>query len=324
MRLSFKLVILYFHLLAFRGQAQLDSARLDSLQSLEFHIQGQAMVMLNDKDERARISSTYFMVKNLVAAFKIKGSYYYPFDSVKSLSILYPEDKTFRIITWHLVLNDGTNRQYGVIQMNPDFFNLKKQQPKLYYPLIDRSDSVSDPLHTVCDAEKWWGGHYYKIITTKVKKKKYYTLLGMDGYSMMGNRKVIDVLWFDAEGIPHFGALIFDNNTPQRKVEKTIVEGYHPEVLIHEEKNTEKENREKRVIFLYDNDATMTMRYLSEEKTIIFDNLIPKDGKSFELKHMYVPDGTFDYYVWEKDRWKLHRFYNADKTPTIGEPGKAN
>ena len=60
------------------------------------------------------------MVKTLVKALKIPGSFDYPFDSVPTVSIVYPDNRDFRIITWQMELKDLSHRYFGAIQMHSD------------------------------------------------------------------------------------------------------------------------------------------------------------------------------------------------------------
>ena len=62
-------------------------------------------------------------LKRLVQALKIENSYLYPFDSLKTISIVKPEDDNFRIITWQLTMKDQSYRYYGTIQMNNTTLN---------------------------------------------------------------------------------------------------------------------------------------------------------------------------------------------------------
>ncbi|MBI3233933.1 MAG: hypothetical protein HYZ42_07805 [Bacteroidetes bacterium] len=275
------ILILLFNLSFWSVNAQLSPKIIDSLNTLEIHIQGQAFEMLNNPDENVRLTSTFFMIKNLIRAFKIDGSFHYPFDSIKSISILTPPDQKFRIFSWHLQLKDGVNRQYGVIQINPEKLSKKQKKNKdlkLWFPLIDRSDSIANPEDTTLGNEFWFGAHYYSIIPFNVKKKTYYMLLGIDDWDKRANRKIIDILSFQKDK-PIFGADVFKMKDGKLR---------------------------NRVIFTYDNDARMTLRWLEDKKMLVFHNLIPKDGESWEMKWNYVPDGSFDFLKFEYGMWKQY------------------
>jgi len=110
--------------------ARMDSLQMDSLRDIEIQLQALSSEFVNSPDERTRISSAYYFVKNLAKALRMRDSYAYPFDSIKSVSVLKAPDNYFRIFTWHLRLDNGVYRQYGVIQMNPDQYPGKIRQTR--------------------------------------------------------------------------------------------------------------------------------------------------------------------------------------------------
>ena len=278
MKKVFIFILLFASLKLF---AQEKMTALDSLTDIEIQLQGQAFQMINNTDENIRLTNTFFMIKNLVKAFKISGSFNFPFDSVKAISVLKSPDEKFRVLSWHLQLANGLNRQYGVIQINSEKLTKKQKKNKdlkLIFPLIDRSDSIMNADDTITNNEFWFGAHYYSMVPFTVKKKVYYLLLGIDGWDKSANRKVIEVLSFDKDK-PVFGAPVF-----KMKDEKT----------------------KTRVLFTYDNEATMTLRWFADKQYVVFHNLIPKDGESWEMKKNYVPDGSFDYLKLEYGTWKQY------------------
>lgn len=280
MKCKFLILFLFLSLGRISAQIPKDTLILDSLKVLELRMSGLASEMVNAGDEETRLTSTYFLIKNLVAAFRLENSFFYPFDSLKSVSIIYESKKQFRIFSWSLVLANGKNQQYGVIQFNPTFLKKNAQlELPIYLPLIDRSDSLENPETDVTDNNRWFGGHYYEIITTKAGKRTYYTLLGLDGNHAMSNRKVIEVMYFE-NGKAILGAPIF------------LTKG-RPAI-------------KSRMVFEYANDATMTLRYLKNKKFIVFSNLVPPPGGTYENRASLIPDGSFDYFKWEKGQWRQY------------------
>ena len=112
---------------------------------------------VNADDELERKNANYTFIKTLVSALKIPNSFLYPFDSVKSVSIINSPDNRFRIITWPIANEDGSYRFYGTIQINTGG-SLKM------YPLNDYSFAIKNPEDTITDNLKWFGAMYYKII----------------------------------------------------------------------------------------------------------------------------------------------------------------
>src|SRR3954471_20392171 len=69
------------------------SRKEDSLQVLS-----DSMVNAIAPAGRFRSDSTF--IKTFVRALKTRHSFYYPFDSLQTVSKLYPPDSSFRIFTW--------------------------------------------------------------------------------------------------------------------------------------------------------------------------------------------------------------------------------
>ncbi len=136
-------------------------------------------------------------IKTLVKALKVPHSFNFPFDSVKSVTILNSPDNRFRFITWHLQFDDGSYRYFGTVQMNTG-------DRLLMYPLSDYSPFIKKPEDTVTDNMKWYGAQYYKIIPVYTEQNPYYVLLGWKGYTVKSNKKVIEVLSFKNDR-PVFG-----------------------------------------------------------------------------------------------------------------------
>jgi hypothetical protein len=258
---------------------KIDSLSLDSLRDYEIRLGGLGFSMVRDFDEEVRITSGRNFIRQFGRALRVANSYYYPFDSLKNLMVLYAPDDLFRIFTWNVATNDETFRYFGVIQMNPEKvakLNKKEELFNSFYPLIDRSDSIGDIFFTTVDQNKWFGASYYKIIKTSFAKKDYYTLLGWDGAGPATNKKIADVLVFN-NGKPNFGAPIFDIN---------------------------KKRRYYRMVFEFNNQATIALRYDDKQKYLIYENIVPNKPANAGFVEHYYPDGTFDYLLWKNGVWQ--------------------
>ncbi|RYE50604.1 MAG: hypothetical protein EOP48_19480, partial [Sphingobacteriales bacterium] len=100
----------------------------DTLKSLSYEA-------INNISEAERYNASYKLVRTLVKALKVPGSYNYNFDSLKTVTIQKSPDNKFRIFSWHVMNNDGSYRYYGTIQMG------STQALKLY-PLVDHSPEI--------------------------------------------------------------------------------------------------------------------------------------------------------------------------------------
>lgn len=245
--------------------------------------------IVNDTTESGRIDAVMRFIPTLVEALKVRGSFDYPFDSLKShISILTPPDKSFRIFTWQLHFDNGSYRYFGAIQKNhPEKLEL--------YPLFDFTDSLLanetiDLKNVMLDNKHWKGAVYYNIIPKKVKKKTYYFLIGWDGHDLWSNKKLIDPLHFDHDGTPLFGAALFE------MPDKTL---------------------SHRFILEYRDDAYVTLNYSPVEKMIVFDHLTAPENRLSDLQFTFIPDGSYCGLKWKKNKWK---YVDQLKVKSIRKP----
>jgi len=283
-------LLLVLGLITFTAHAQqLDSLSRDTLNDLQVRMVGLGERMILSIDENERLTSGYHFLKHMNYALRVQGSYYYKFDSLKSVSIIYSPDNVFRIISWNLVLNDERFHYYGVIQYNPEYYKKIKDTTNLrpFYPLIDRSQKFTNVLDTTVDQNFWWGANYYKIIPVKTKKQTYYTLLGWNGHTALSNKKVVESLYFERNK-PMFGAPIFD---------------------LHYKRPI------KRMVFEFANNATMTLRYEEKKGYLIYESVVPTRPQDQGHPETYLPDGSYDFLLfnkkkglWEKQEGMLKDF----------------
>ena len=268
-----------FFVNAQKQKPKLDSLSLDSLRDYEIRLSGLCYSMVRDFEEDARITSGKNFIRQMGRALKVSNSYYYPFDSLKNVMILHAPDDLFRIITWNVATNDEKFRYFGVIQMNPEKLVKLNKKEVLFeniYPLIDRSDSIENFLFKQLPPNFWFGATYYKMVKTTFNKADYYTLLGWDGAAAETNRKVVDVIRFQ-KGQPVFGAPIFDL---KRKATYS------------------------RLVYEFNNQATMTLRYDEKRKYLIYENIVPDKPENAGFFQYYYPDGSFDYLIWKNGVWE--------------------
>jgi hypothetical protein len=254
--------------LCFRGFAQHSDqeARLKQLHLYEDTLKTLGKTFINNENDLERKNANYKFIKTMVSALKIPNSFLFPFDSVKTISILNSPDNRFRILTWPIMNQDGSYRFYGTVQMNTGG-TLKM------YPLEDYSPLQTNPEDSVTDNHKWYGAQYYKIIPVYAAKT-YYVLIGWKGNTVKSTKKIIDVLSFNNEGLS-FGMPVFDGNGKTRK----------------------------RVVFEYARQVSMLLRYVPEMNLIVFDHLAPPDPKQKGKAETFGPDLTYDGYKLKNGRW---------------------
>ncbi len=266
------------------AQRPYDSTNLDSLKHYESQLKDLGDSLIDGSSQAVRLEHLVNYIPKLVETLKIPGSFEYPFDSLKFMFTFTPPDKRFRLYNWNLEFNNGTYRFYGVIQKN-------NEDSLEIYPLYDRvEDRMQNVEDTTLRSEGWYGAQYYKLIQKEIEGKKYYLMLGWDGFKQTSNKKVIEVLHFDEDGQPVFGAPILEENN------KLL----------------------KRKIFQFREEAVMQLDYNKSEDVIVFSHLVPPNPEAKGKEFLYMPDGTYDFFVFdeEKNRWiKKDQYFDAEQSP---------
>jgi len=246
-----------------------------------------------------RKKACYAFIPKFVQALKTTNSFYFPFDSLENVSRIYPPDSSFRIFTWQLVLPKGQFRYFGFIQM-------KNSSLKLF-PLFDGSDTMTYHSQRITTHNDWYGALYYNIIAKQVDKKMVYTLFGFEAADVITRRKVVEVLTFDSEGKPKFGAPIFhikkDDNEERYSSYDTLT----------------------RFFIEYKYNTSTFLNYDKNLEMIVFDHVAPPSDKAKGATFTYVPDGTYEGFVWQSNRWnwveKVFTFaINEMDNPPIPQP----
>ncbi len=268
-----------FCLLLLIGFCQLSAQKitkenLKQLQQAEAAIKGFGKAMITEEEWFDRFQADSFFTRGLVQALKINNSFYYPFDSLETISKLYAPDTSFRIFTWQVLRDFEYNRQRGAIQMRTNDGSLK------IFPLFDYSDFAKNPNDSIRDNQHWIGAIYYKVLLNTFNEKKYYTLLGYDDNTARSNKKWIEVLTFNADGKPQFGGRYFqyanDSIKPAQPAFRFNLE--------------------------YKKDAKARLNYDEETAMIIFDHLTSESDET-RNKYTLIPDGTYEAFKWIGGRW---------------------
>lgn len=259
-----------------------DSKYIAQLRTYEDSLNSLGKQFINDREELQRKNANYTFIKTLVSALKIPNSFLYPFDSVKTVSIVNSPDNRFRVITWPIENDDGSYRFYGTIQINTG-------GPLQMYPLNDYSFGIKNPEDTTTNNLKWIGAEYYRIIPV-YSPHLYYILLGWKGYTAKSTKKVIEVLSFK-DGKPVLGLPIFQGNGKTRK----------------------------RVIFEYTREASMLLRFVPDKHLIVFDHLAPPDPKMKDKFDTYGPDLTYDGYKEKNGYWIYVDNLDMRNAPSNGD-----
>lgn len=235
-------------------------------------------------DAKDRFDNNQLLIRDLVQLLKTPHSFQQPLDSLNMISKQYPQDSSFRILTWELQRDENYFRQFGAIQMNTKDGNLK------LFPLFDISEFTTAPQDSIRDTKHWIGAIYYKIIQKEYNGKKFYTLLGLDDNDFITTKKWIDVLQFDNNGNPKFGGDFFQYQYDTIKLEPPVA----------------------RFCLEYKKDAKAKLNYDEDLDKIVFEHLVSTENKPLE-KMTLVPDGEYEGFEWKDGHWKhIKNIYDGD------------
>ena len=273
MRKSYISILLIFStFLAFSvAKAQsLNTLSFKQLQQYEDSLIVLGKTVLTDTIQENRQSSAQLLAKTLESALKVQNSFAYPFDSLRSVSISYPSDSTFRIFTWQLYIDINEYRYFGAIQMNSEELKL--------FPLNDRSEEMEEIAYEDFTADYWYGSLYYNIEAFDTPEGPQYLLFGFDAYQFFTKRKLIDVLSFK-DGQPSFGAPVFKEQEGEG---------------IGIDKN--------RLVFEYTAEAAIRVNYDPNLKMIVHDHLI---SMMTPRGPVMAPDGSYVGYQLQAGTWNI-------------------
>ncbi|MDR2064392.1 MAG: hypothetical protein LBP85_01580 [Prevotellaceae bacterium] len=180
------------------------------------------------------------------------------------ISQLFSKDKNVGIYTWSIPAERGMYKYYGIVKSPKGIFILQDVNIQNEYMTDEKLANG-----------KWYGAVYYDIVETNLNGKKAYTLLGNDLKGFLSNKKIIDVLTFDNEEKPVFGAEIF-----------------------------EKQNH-FRMIFEYNARSSMHLVYNRKKGMIIYSLLVPMNPAFEGDYRFYVADLSFDGLTYKNGKWTL-------------------
>jgi hypothetical protein len=289
--LVFSFTVMGMQLLA-NGQ-KIAANDLNYLHKLNDSLGKQGALVLDELHPRDRLRADSLFTRMLVRGMLIPNSFYYSFDSVATAPILYAPDSSFRIITWHMTINEADFRQKGVLQVNtPD------GSPK-FFPLFDISDYTDEPMDSVRDTKHWIGAIYYKIIANEWKGQKSYTLIGYDENNSITTRKWVEVLTFNEKGEPQFGGNFF-----RVPYDSTFTPG------------------SQRYLMEYKSGTRARLNYDEEDNMIIMDYLVSETGER-EKKYTLIPGGDYSGLVWKNGAWEFISRLDVEMRGDNNEPQPA-
>lgn len=224
--------------------------------------------LLLAKSDSLKLSICKEIEKDFEDLLVQEESFDYPFLELTKMGKLTSPDRKFRIFNWNCVLDDGSYRYFGLLQI--------KQKKSIQIEILADSVLGIDMFHRY-SISNWPGALYYKIIPFKMKGINSYLLLGWDGNNFETNKKIIEVFSFDDKGEVTFGMPLIS---------------WKGKII-------------NRVVFEYAKQAQMIIQYHEKEKMIVFDHLAPSLPNYQNQFEYYGPDFSYDALEYQKGKWVL-------------------
>lgn len=211
------------------------------------------------------------MIAELESVCSLEDFFVYPFEALRMFKPVSLDGK-LRVFTWNYPKEDGTQLYFGCVA-----FKTSKSEEPLFFKLNYTPVNASKWDNKVYDEGKWPGALYYSVVPMSAGKKggNSYALLGFEAKDNLSNYKVIEVITLSNDGCK-FGGNFFE----------------------FEDRNP------KRVVFEFSDQTTCSLRYYEKQKTIVVDHLAPRESIYEGFFPEYGPDGSYDGYVLENDKWK--------------------
>lgn len=225
----------------------------------------------NAQTDRDKIAINERLKNQMSECLANKEAFLYPFQKLKSIGFVDSPDGLLRIVNWNIELSEQTQKYVCFVLHK----TIKNNQIDITELIDTEQNSVYRP-EGVIEPQNWYGALYYKIIPIQKGSKTVYTLLGWDGNNSLSNIKIIESLYFSGK-TPKLGSPIF--KTPEGTV--------------------------KRVIFEHTKKSSMSLRYESENKRLIFDHLSPEVPSLKGYYSFYAPDLSYDAFLLDGNRWVL-------------------
>ena len=238
----------------------------------ESRLQTLANKILTTSNDSLKEEANKLLIEDVEELLLMRGSFHYSFENVDKLSIITSPDNKFKLFNWVVPKSNNTFEYYAYLQ-----FYTKRKKEQFYFKLIDISAFIEDEQTKIFTQGDWFGALYSEIVHTKFDKKNFYTFIGWDGNNDSTTKRIIEILTFDENEEPIFGAPIFKMNDGTRT----------------------------RMVLEYSKKVSTNMSYNEDEEYIVFDHLEPLEVGIRGMYEFYVPSLSYDGLTFKNGKWRL-------------------
>ncbi len=232
----------------------------------------------NDSEKTARNKE---FIELLKPCLEDPSIFDYTFQHLATVGFIKSPDSKMMIVNWNIEKDDQSQEYYA--------FVLERDQNSnkiTVHQLRDNSMLLPARPEETLDKNNWYGCLYFSIIPIEKSGKTYYTVLGWDGLFSTSNMKIIDVIHFSGNNLK-LGAPLFKMGTTTMR----------------------------RVFFEFSEKATMSLKYDENKSRIVFDHLMPETPTLKGFYDYYIPDFSYDAFVFENGKWFLKEDIIATNIP---------
>lgn len=270
MGVTFKSIAVGFLGLIFSSSMLAQQEISDTLAKSEVYLSEYLKNIARETSAQKRDSLSNLFNSLFQKVLSVNGSMDYSFDSLVHVGKLTSENRKVRVYTWNIPQAGGYQNYHGYIQIREDNGEVK------LFELKDGRRGIKDPTSQTLSCQNWMAALYYQIAGFSAGQQEYYVLLGFDFNNLFTSKKIIEVLSVDKDGNPTFGLPIFNVDD---------------KILL------------SRVVFEFSARAVVTLKYLPNEKVIVFDHLSPSRPEYAGELEFYGPDSSFDGFRFEDGGW---------------------
>ena len=175
------------------------------------------------------------------------------------------EDESLVIVTYQVNTGDYPYEYGGYVIHNEKITKLKHT-----------SKLDPDSQYQEYSAEDWYGALYYNLLPIQGNNMSY-LIFGYHYGKEFDKTKLIDVITFSDDGSITFGKEIFITRAEEGR-----------------------DDIKQRFLLEYSSDTNATLNYNESIDMIVFDHLMPRMGQQAGQGNTYVPDGTYEGYLFDR------------------------
>ncbi len=235
--------------------------------------------LYKSENDKAIDSLNNIILKLFSENLQTPESLYFKWDNLNMIGKLHSPDQKLNVYTWYLRNSKGNYSYFGYIQYN---MGNKKNPESRLFNLTDRSKGMKNPETLTLSPENWLGCVYFNVFEFRFRRNTYYSLLGYNFNNDFSDKKYIEQLSIDKEGVATFGG--------EFRMELQKV---------------------KRVILEYSAQLVASVKYNEALEMIVFDHLSPLEPMLTGNYRFYGPDGSYDGLRFHKGEFVLQKDVDA-------------